>query len=88
VNYKHEMVLVALGKFNREPKTEPKEPKPKPKESNQKIMFLIRFLILRNRNNRTKFGSNSRLTELTERTELHELYFTYLYFVRLYLVYV
>ena len=26
------MVLAALGKFNREPKTEPKEPEPKPKE--------------------------------------------------------
>jgi hypothetical protein len=27
---------LALGKFNREPKTEPKEPKPKPKESKPK----------------------------------------------------
>jgi hypothetical protein len=64
---------VALDKINREP--------------NRKIRFLIRFLILRNRNNRIKFGSYSRVTELTEKTEVHELYFTYLYFVRLCLVY-
>ena len=54
----------------------------------ERIEPKIRFLILRNRNNRRKFGSYSWLTKLTERIELHVLYSTYLYFVRLYLVYV
>ena len=76
----------SLGKFNREPNRNNRNRNRK--NWNWKIRFLIRFLILRNRNNRRKFGSYSRLTELTERIELHELYFTYLYFVELCLVYV